>query len=88
MVGSMNSNWKTFKQTFLLYITAVDATEMLDKQRAISLLTTAESQATDIDPEEDKIGKIVCKSLMHTSLQKENELYEEYYLNTVIRSDI
>lgn len=83
MVGSMNSNWKTFKQTFLLHVTAVGTTEKRDKQRAISLLTTAESQATDTDPEEHKIDKFdaYCSS-------KENELYEEYYLNTVIRSDI
>lgn len=85
LTGNVDSNWRTFKQQFRLYIEAMGLDSKPDARKVALLLTIAGPQAIEVYNtfvfvgEEDplKLDTVLAKFEAHCS-PKKNETYERY----------
>ncbi|CAL9688321.1 unnamed protein product [Knipowitschia caucasica] len=85
LVGNVDSNWRTFKQQFELYLAALGLDSKSDARKIALLLTVAGPQAIEIfstfefeEPgDKEKYDKVLQKFTAHCSPQK-NTVYERY----------
>ena len=82
--GNVDSNWRTFKQQFQLYITAMGLETKPDARKVALLLTIAGPQAIEVyntfayedeeQADKDKLDKVLEKCGAHCSLRKLREI--------------
>ncbi|KAL7851936.1 hypothetical protein SRHO_G00177210 [Serrasalmus rhombeus] len=85
LTGNVDSNWRTFKQQFLLYVAAIGLDTKPDTRKIAVLLTVAGPQAIEVyntflfreGEDKDKFEDVLKKFDAHCS-PKKNETYERY----------
>ncbi|XP_034086217.1 uncharacterized protein LOC117555439 [Gymnodraco acuticeps] len=90
--GNVDSNWRTFKQQFQLYITAMGLETKPDARKVALLLTIAGPQAIEVyntfvyeeQADKDKLDKVLEKCDGHCSPRK-NETYERYVFRSRVQ---
>lgn len=85
LTGNVDSNWRSFKQQFQLYIAAMGLEEKPGSRKVALLLTMAGPQAIEVyntfifdsQDDQDKLDIVLQKFDAHCS-PKKNETYERY----------
>lgn len=94
LTGNLDTNWRSFKQQFELYIAAIGASETASKRKVALLLTVAGTEAIEVyntfafEPADDKnrLDKVLQKFDEHC-LSKKNETYERYVFGSRLQRE-
>ncbi|XP_016299061.1 uncharacterized protein LOC107655941 [Sinocyclocheilus anshuiensis] len=89
LCGNVDANWRTFKQQFTLYVSAIGQAEAADERKIAMLLTIAGVDAVEVyntfnfedEADQKKLDKVLEKVDAHC-LSKKNETYERYVFRT------
>lgn len=85
--GNVDSNWRTFRQQFELYVAAIGQVEDPDEWKIAMLLTIAGVDAVDVFNTfhfEDEADK---KKLDAHCMSKKNKTYERYVFRTQMQHE-
>ncbi|XP_060752196.1 uncharacterized protein LOC132863418 isoform X2 [Tachysurus vachellii] len=94
LCGNVDANWRTFKQQFELYVTAIGQTAAADDRKIALLLTIAGVDAVEVfntfifedEADKKKLDKVLEKFDVHC-LTKKNETYERYVFRARIQHE-
>ncbi|KAK7933984.1 hypothetical protein WMY93_004880 [Mugilogobius chulae] len=92
LVGNVDNNWRSFKQQFELYLSALGLDSKSDARKIALLLTVAGPQAIEVfntfefaeAGDRDKYDKVIEKFTAYCSPQK-NTVYERYVFRTRVQ---